>query len=404
MSIKMQFNSGEKKAVVIVISLNHTGLGIARNLSLDKSLCVIGFVKQKNYACHSTFIDEYVEINPETDEYGTLEWLVRKGEKAELKGFIFPTSETEIEFLLKHENVLSQYYTLSVPNKTVADLILDKFLFYNLLKKHGFNTPETLLIDSINSIEKLIDNNIFPAVLKPAFSGDWKTQKAYKYVGSNKAVLVETKDVAKEKYKLFSILNRRLILQKMIRSEEKDIFSFCCYADKNGKVLWATVTQKILQYPSGFGTAIISKVVKDHEIFNMGKRLIEAIKLNGIAEVEIMRELITGNLNIIEINTRHWQQHIIATKIGLNLSLLDYYYRTGNNKKVEEILINHKTGSYHKGIWIDDISYLIHCLKKKFNYSDCCFNEIDLKNTIFSVLKYNDLSPFLVLIKEKLFY
>ncbi len=384
----------------VVMNLNQTGLGIVRNLSADLSLEIIGFYKELNHAAASRFISRSEKLSLETDESAILEWLIHEGQRSRAKGFIFPTSETEIAFLIRHREALSRYYTLSIPNENIVDKILDKYVFFTVLQEHGFRTPKTILIDSSSSVSKALSGELYPAVLKPAFSGDWKTGRASEYIGPQKAVLVSGSDELSEKYDRLSVLNPRLILQKVVPSEENDTYSFCCYADRDGNVLWGAVTQKLVQYPPGFGTAIVSRVVHAPDIFNLGKMLVKSIGLDGIAEVEIMRESGTGSLYVIEINTRHWQQHVIATRMGMNISLMDYYYRTGNQVKVNEILKNQRP-DIRKEVWIDDVGYLIHCIKSRFRTSDCRFSDISFRNAVFSVFSTKDPGPFFRLLKEK---
>lgn len=406
MNHNKRLNPGQdSKRSVIIMNLNHIGLGIARNLSSDKSLRLIGLTNKENYACQSKYIEHYLIINFELDEKRAIDWFIKTGKNLESRGFIFPTSEIEIEFLLKYKKKLNNYYELSLPVENVLKNILDKYSFSKLIKSCGFDTPDTFFIKSIEEIKKVTSSipSIFPCVLKPAFSGDWKTNEAAKIVGPNKAIVVHNDNEVIEKFKILSQLSPNLILQKLIKANEEDTYSFCCYADKNGDVLWGCVSKKLLQYPKGFGTAVISKIVQNKAVFEYGKKLIESIGLDGISEVEIMKESKTGKLQVIEINTRHWQQHIISTKAGMNLSLLDLYYRTGQKTKYSDLISIGGRGP-ESGIWIDDMGYMIHCIKQFFRPSACCFDEIKARQIIFSVFSFYDPKPFLYLLKERLFF
>ena len=387
------------------MNLNYTGLGIVRNLAAHREFRIAGLTPENNFACRSRYVDEIRILSPEINESETLAWLLQKGKEQEEKAFIFPTSESDIEFLIKHEFPLSCYYTLSIPDKIIAERILNKYEFYRFLVNNGIDTPETHLIESTNSFERLSRDFPFPCVLKPVFSGDWKTQKASAHVGSQKAMVARNINEAQEIYQKLSVVSKSMILQRIIDSEDADTYSFCCYADNDGNSLWGMVAQKLLQYPPGFGTAVLSKCVSCPEIYDMGERLVRTIGVNGILEVEIIRERNTGRLFVIEINTRHWQQHIIATRRGLNLSLLDFYYRIGNRAKAQELIDDFEANSKNKLTqltWIDDVSYLFHVFKKRMNANACHFDQIDPKQVVFSVFRLADPIPFIALLKEKI--
>jgi predicted ATP-grasp superfamily ATP-dependent carboligase len=388
------------------MNLNYIGLGIVRNLSKYKGFTIAALAKEKNFACHTRYVDEIRFLSPEVDEAKTLSWLLDKAQSATEKGFIFPTSESEIEFLIKYEQSLSSHYVLSIPNKAIAQQILDKYYFYILLKQYGFDTPETYLIQSFDSLRSLPGDLSFPFVMKPVFSGDWKTLKASSYIGSQKAIVVNSLAEVHEVYQRLSVISARMILQKMIQSEEEDTFSYCCYADDQGHSLWGMVSQKILQYPPGFGTAVLSQMVSHPEIYQMGEKLVRAIGINGILEVEIIREQGTGRLFVIEINTRHWQQHIIATKTGLNLSLLDIFFRTGSDNKMQGLIEDYRIRAkqpFDQLIWIDDMSYLLHIAKNLLNLRACHLMKINPFQIVPSVFSVADPVPFFFLLKEKLF-
>lgn len=127
----------------------------------------------------------------------------------------------------------------------------------------------------------------------------------------------------------------------------------------------------------------------------------ENLGIDGISEVEIMREKKTGILYIIEINTRHWLQHTMSTRLGVNISLLDYYYRTGKMGEGKMLLsmVNRNTKPV---MWIDDVGYLIHCIKNYFNFNKCKFGFLKGKQWEFATLSLKDWSPFFSLLREKL--
>lgn len=362
----------------------------------------MGFAKTANFACTSNTLSSCVEISAETDPDQLAQFLVEVGKRLLEKGFVVPTSEIELSFLSSHRDVLSQYYHLSLAREEALAKTIDKYAFYQELKKHSFNSPDTLLLESFDSIDPLEETIRYPCIIKPVFSGDWKTDNSYKVIGGQKAIVIRNKEELRKYYGLVSVLNSKVLLQEIIEAEDYGNYSFCCYADQSGNVLWDFVTQKMLQYPGDFGTALMCQVIEEPEIQKVGKRVIEALAIDGISEVEILRDKKTGMLYIIEINTRHWLQHTLSLSLGVNLSLLDYYCRNHNTRKVEETLSS-KKACQKPVIWIDEMGYLTHCIKHGFRVKDWHFELLAGRGWQFSTCSVKDWRPFFSRLKTTIF-
>jgi D-aspartate ligase len=390
-----------RKPLIIVMSLNQTGLGIVRNFSIMEYE-IVGFTKKVNFACSSNSLSAYIETSAETEPERLLQIMVEIGKRLVEQGFVIPTSEIEIRFLSANRDILSRYYQLSLTREEVLSKNLDKYAFYQELRKHSFNSPNTLLLESFDSIDLLEKEIRYPCIIKPIFSGDWKTDNSYKVIGGQKAIVIRDREGLKKNYGLVSILNPKVLLQEIIENENDGNYSFCCYADQSGKVLWGFVTQKMLQYPSGFGTALMCQIAEEPEIHELGKRVIEALVIDGISEVEIVRDKNTGMLHIIEINMRHWLQHTLSLSLGVNLSLLDYYFRNNNLAKVEETLSS-KRVCQKRGIWIDEMGYVTHCIKHGFRFEKCHFKLLVGKSWQYSTWSIKDWRPFYYRLKTAIF-
>ena len=388
------------RALVIVMSNNPIGLGIIRNLQ-GCGLELLCLIKKVNFVCSTRYLSNVIDIDIEDEPDRLLQVLINIGEQLPEKGFIIPTSEIEVMFLSSKRDILSEYYYISLANEEVQAIIVDKYLLHQKLMKHSFNSPRTLLLEGIDSIKILKKEIKYPCLLKPVFSGDWKTNKSHQIIGEQKAIVIHNEQELVKWYNFIYTISPKVILQEIVRADEYGTYSFCCYADHSGKVLWEGVTQKILQYPDDFGTALLCQSIEEPAIYDLGKQVVENLAIDGISEVEIMRDEKSGSLYVIEINVRHWLQHTMSTRLGVNISLLDYYYRTGKMGEGKMLLsmVNRNTKPV---MWIDDVGYLIHCIKNYFNFNKCKFDFLKGKQWEFATLSLKDWSPFFSLLREKI--
>ncbi|KIH75479.1 hypothetical protein GFER_16100 [Geoalkalibacter ferrihydriticus DSM 17813] len=306
------------------------------------------------------------------------------------KPFIVPATDEEVLFLYKNSEIIEKYYTISNPKKDIVENVIDKFNIQDLLKFHGFTYPKTALLSDGFETDLKLD---YPCIIKSASAGDWKNEKSSTLVGESKAVVVNDAAELALYFEKFKRISPRLIAQEIIEPAEGGIFSFCSYSDRDGKVLHGFVTQKLIQYPEGFGTAVLCQTVDDNEVYELGRSVIERLGADGVCETEIIRDARTGKLIIIEINTRHWMQHRLSTRLGVNYSLLDFYYRTGNDEKVREFVGN-ANGRPRNFIWFDDVGFMIYVVKNLFQPRKCKLREVWRNKWEFSLFSLTDLRPF----------
>jgi len=384
--------------LVVILDINPTSFGVIQNLKEANLEFFLISTEQRRFS-NVRFLP-FEAGSDEDDPENLTEFLLRVGRSLNERGFIIPTNEAEILFLSSKRDHLSQYFEISIAKEEALRKIVDKYTLYKELVRLSVNTPRTVLLESIEPIEITKREIKYPCLLKPVFSRDWKTAKAYGIVGDQKAIVLRDELELKACYETVEVLSSRILLQEIVDVTQNGTYSFCGYADYSGKVVWGFVTQKILQYPEKFGTALLCQTKNDPEIYEFGKRVIEKLAVDGIFEVEILRSRDNHSLQVIEINTRHWLQHRLSTRLGVNITLLDYYYRMGNRIEAERLLSGVEKDR-KPVIWIDDVGYLFHCIKNGFRLQRCRFTALAGKTLELSTWSVTDWRPFYWTLKRK---
>ncbi len=385
---------------ILLLGFNQTHYGICKNFK-DEQFEVTAASRDSNYLKKSCLPDFYIKSFEETDVELFLNTLIELGEKSPQKYFLVPGTDTEVDFLVTYRDKLEPYFFISAPNRDKYELVTDKFLIQDLLIQSDFKYPKTILMSDVDEIAHAVLNIGFPCIVKPAFAGDWKKPASSGVIGEHKVFIVHDSEELKTLWEKVRSVSSRLIAQTIIKPAEGGIYSFCSYSDCNGKVLHAFVTQKLIQYPDGFGTALLCQTVEELDVYEFGKKIIETLGVDGVCETEIIRDACTGELYVIEINTRHWMQHRLSTRLGVNYSILDFYYRMGNEQKVYEILQNssHQSCNF---IWFDDVGYLIYSIKNVFDPSKYRFKDVWCNKWEFSLFSLSDWRPFVGCVRQKL--
>lgn len=311
--------------------------------------------------------------------------------------FIVPTSDADILAIHCHFDALTAKGYAGLPDRKSLLIALDKYLQYSLLVSHSITTPFTVLVDGKN-IEKIQFSG--SRILKPCFSGDWKTQASMEILGDQKAIIVTNPQELKFwQQKTAPVSSSSLILQEIIQQKDDENYSFCGYADSKGRIIWSFMTQKIIQYPAGFGTALMCRTLKNPDVDALGRQVVLNLGIEGIFEIEMIRSLENNQLYVIEINLRHWSQHRLSVKMGVNLTLLDFYHRRGDQEGIRKLLCHSR---FSRALWIDDTGYVIHCLKNTFHPQRCRISEFFRKKIEFSTFSFKEPSVFVNAVLAKL--
>ena len=74
---------------------------------------------------------------------------------------------------------------------------------------------------------------------------------------------------------------------------------------------------------------LCSESVYDPAVLSLGKRFVESISYRGVGSAEFKRDDRDGELKLIELNPRYWQQNALAERCTVNFPLAQYLDLTG---------------------------------------------------------------------------
>jgi predicted ATP-grasp superfamily ATP-dependent carboligase len=112
------------------------------------------------------------------------------------------------------------------------------------------------------------------------------------------------------------------MVQELIPGGGKDQFSYAALCVE-GSPLVSMTARRTRQYPLDFGRA--SSYVESvdlPEIEAISRRLLGAIGLTGLVEVEFKRDPRDGSYKLLDINSRVWGWHTLAQRAGVDFPYL----------------------------------------------------------------------------------
>jgi D-aspartate ligase len=332
----------------IVLGGNFVGLGVVRSLGVHGiSTWVIDTHRSKSIAQFSRYITRFIECKE-----NVIELLLREGREHQLNGWvIFPVSDEYVEIVSANHECLSSIYQLTTPPPEVTRFALDKRLTYRTADKLGIAAPWTL---TTKSFAELARKDIpYPVILKPAVNHHFFPQTNIKALGVDGPEELQERHARMSRY----IPCDEILVQERIPGGGENQFSFCALC-KNGRVYASLIALRRRQYPVDFGNAstfvetTIQRVVEA-----AGRKFLESIGFDGIAEVEFKFDPRDGKYKILDVNPRAWGWHSLGRAAGMDFAYLLWRQKVG----LPVAPIN----TYRRAAWLREITDVMAIAKSR---------------------------------------
>ncbi len=343
-------SKGDKKRPgAIVLGGNFVGLGIVRSLGAHGiPVWVLDSDRSKSIAQFSRYTTRFQE----TKDEAIIDVLLREGKQHGLMGWVlFPVVDEYVEILSANRDLLSSIYRVTTAPLEVTKFALDKRETYNLADKLGIPTPWTAVVNSLDDLDT--KRVAFPLILKPAVNHHFFPQT------NIKALPVENFD---ELYSGFARMSsyippNEILIQERISGAGENQFSFCAIC-QGGNVRASLVAQRRRQYPVEFGNAsTFVETTSQAVVESAGKRFLESIGFDGLAEVEFKFDPRDGKYKILDVNPRTWGWHTLGKAAGIDFPYL--LWRQSVGLPVDTI----KTP--RKAAWIREITDFVSIMKSR---------------------------------------
>ena len=339
---------------VIILNLFYTGLGIARDLA-GRGLRVVGLsAHRKIYGNYTRFCEVRHCPNSQQEPEQLLDYLLEAA--GDLHGaVIFPTCDADVVFMDRFRSRLEPHYRLSIPPHDTFLRTVDKYSLVKVAMQAGVPVPRTAVIARGDDLSRIAATVGFPCVVKPISSVQWRMGDNWSKVGGRKAFRVDSLEQLRREYARLEEVSHELLIQEMIPGPADQIVVMGGYVDANSEPVGYFTARKLVQAPDDFGTGCVVQSEPIPEIVENTRKLWRALKYEGMAEVEYKYDPRDGQYKLIEINTRHWDQHQLGRASGINLTWAAYCHVTG--RPVENMI-----KPVQRAQWVAEDTLLLHVL------------------------------------------
>lgn len=307
------------KTPAVVFGLFETGLAVIRALG-RAGIKVISVDYKKDIGWYSKYSTPMICPNPIEKEEAFLKWIEDHfSDKNPLP--VFFTGDDFLYPFSRNRERLSAYFVFNLPKHQELLEISDKYDQYHLAKKAEINVPRTWAIDTPGQLKpELFQMDCWPLILKGREVNSWRAF----FGGTTKGFKINNFRELQEKAGPALTKNLSMIAQEVITGPDTNHFKYCAYRTATGKILAEFCLQKLRQYPIRFGIGSLVVSIYKQDLINTGRKFLQNIDYHGIGSAEFKYDQKDGQLKLIELNPRYWQQNTLAEACGINFPLINY--------------------------------------------------------------------------------
>ena len=311
-----------RKNGAIILEGHVQGLSNTRSLG-EKGIPVYVVDKNDCIARYSKYCKKFFR-SPDFIKDEFADFLIDLAEKENIRDWVLiPSNDHAVYTISKHKEKLEQYYKVITPGLDIIDRIYDKLQLVNLAKQNNIPVPVT---QNFQSVDDPVSKELKFPVLTKGRNG----LSFYKAVGK-KAFLAENEKKLREQLKLIdkNYEVSKSFTQELIPFNGKNkTISFTAFCDKGEiKAHWTGV--KLREHPIQFGTATFTKSTYVEECKQHSEKLLKALNYTGVCEVEYIKDPVSGEYKLIEINPRTWLWVGLAKACGVDYAKMIYNYTNG---------------------------------------------------------------------------
>ena len=310
---------------IVILNAHYTGLGIARSLyGLPVRICALT-AETDSPGGASRLLKLFHCPDTNDEPQAAVSFLRQLRTRLPGPALLVPTRDHDVNFLSQQRSALQPLYDLGIADDAVLQRVLDKQQLFEVASAIGIRCPRSVEVSDRSGLQRAIASARFPLVVKPAVSRDWRRPEVRTLVRKNKAFVFEQAADVIELYDQLAILAPRLLLQEFVPGgdHQLEVFGSCMGRDLQ-PLAWFTA-RKLLQYPSGCGNGVVIRAeTLPPDVAAASLALLKALSYVGVSELEFKRHPGTGELYLIEMNARHWDQHRLSDAVGASVTRAMY--------------------------------------------------------------------------------
>jgi predicted ATP-grasp superfamily ATP-dependent carboligase len=308
---------------VVALNLGHSTLGIARALDGFASSITAFAAKTDDIGQGSRLLKVIrAPDSAQGDGRPLLAALIDHAQSRGERPALFPTRDLDVVFIDRFRSELSPHFRIAQAPSPTLERIINKVELTRAAADLGIPTPRTLVFDRVVPGDVAIPDDLrYPVILKAIYAHQPRALGVSVGATQPKAHVAPTASDALGQLRLLLRAGVSVFLQEFVPGATERLVICAGYASAHPHRSGAFTARKRLQYPRDAGIGHAVETIHRPDLMEATLKLLASLGYQGIFEAEY-KEDSEGRAHLIEINPRHWDQHLLGTACGINVTRL----------------------------------------------------------------------------------
>jgi len=307
-------------------------LGIIRSLG-RKGIPVYLFSSEKQcIAKHSRYVKSVTFSAPTTDQT-IISDLFSVADSCNEKPVLYYASDDHLEFVSKYREMLLERFIFPIASRESVEYVSKKEKFGEFCSENSIQAPGNFTLRNDTEVENLMNQALYPLVIKPSRSIDWQNEGFSSEHGLIKVLKAENPEQLLSAWNLLKGTDVTLMAQEFIPGHDSGHYSYYSYRNSTDGEIAHLCVRKARVLPIHGGAGTLFEAVHNERIQSIARDLLEKLDYTGIASVCFKWNSLTDRPMVHEVNGRMPQGHSAFQICGIDLPYIMYLDTLG--KKID---------------------------------------------------------------------
>ena len=318
----------EIKNPALILGGDLGGLWAARILGKKGIAVYIVTDKQQDFALSSKYCKKKIVTTMPWD-YNVLVKILKRAARATSKRLVvYPGTDDLVLSLSRIKEEIPDDFHFVVGKKNSAETLVNKKLFYQMLKKKNIQHPTTFFPKNIADTIEISAKISYPIFVKPSMTHLFN--KAFGF--DKKGFVANSREELIKYYRLLSSAKVDVLFQEIITGGATNLYQLEGYYNQKNcpSVLFAR--QAIRIWPLNFGNTTLCQSISLSDLKQETEgvnKLLQHMKYTGMMSADFKRDPTDGKLKLLDINTRLWLHFWLPVECGANILHASYQDAVG---------------------------------------------------------------------------
>jgi predicted ATP-grasp superfamily ATP-dependent carboligase len=223
---------------------------------------------------------------------------------------ILPVGEEGVLFASSEREHLAELAALPpLPGIDSLQTARNKWQLNQFACRHGLPVPDSTLVSRDPGFDQAMAELPYPVLLKPTSLTDGQGIMRFETPVDLRRFLEEHNG---------RVHRDRYLVQAYVPGFDIGLSVLC----KDGQILAHTIQRGIITAAERFGPLMAMEFIRQDDVLETGRRLLAALRWNGVAHIDFRYDTRDARAKIIEMNARYWGSLLGSLVAGVNFPYL----------------------------------------------------------------------------------